>query len=413
MQDKKNVNKYVCCSKKMSLYICKPNISFMLTKQEYYKLYEKYHQGHCNKQEIELLESYADDFKLIKDDCNNGDMEHQEHIKSKIRQRVLTHIHGSKIIQIFNHRLLRIATAVIVFLCLGLIVRVQLRNVIYDQNSEHVNISAGINAGGFRAKLLLDDGTEVDLDGMKIGDTIESGSVLGTKTQDGQLTYQTNKKNDIVNYHTVVTPNGGEYQVELPDGSLVWLNAASSIRFPTVFNEQKRKVSITGEVYFQVAKNKAKPFVVEVGKQVITVLGTQFNVNAYDDESSIETALVEGSVAIQVNNEKVTLSPGERAAYDKQTTRVITDRFNQKQILAWQRGEFEFNAENIKSVMRKIRRWYDVDVEYKGEITKNVFTGNISKFEDVKEVLDMLSLTGAVSFEIKGRRIYVLNNTQI
>ncbi|MGO3807475.1 MAG: FecR family protein, partial [Sphingobacterium sp.] len=150
-------------------------------------------------------------------------------------------------------------------------------------------------------------------------------------------------------------------------------------------------------------------FIVDAGDQQITVLGTKFNVNAYDNEQSIQTSLLEGKVTIKSGQEEFLLVPGQRATYNKQNSRMVTDKFVDGNVLAWQRDQFVFDAENLQSILRKIERWYDVEVIYKGEVSDQVFSGNISRLEQVDEVLNMLALTGMVSFETKGRRIYVLN----
>ncbi len=380
----------------------------MLTKQEYIKLYEKYEQGHCTKQEKELLESYQDEFQLTDEDWDNYTMGNQELIKNNLTQKLQAHIRKSKGERRYRTMLIKIAAAAILLVAIGLFTRVQIENII-TKNQINNGPPEHIDAGGSRATLMLEDGTCMDLEKLNIGELVVKGNVLGSKLKTGQLAYQKATNNSAVNYHTIITPRGGEYQIDLPDGSKVWLNAASSIRFPTSFSGGKREVKITGEVYFEVSKDKTMPFIVDVGDQRITVLGTHFNVNAYEEEHFVQTSLLEGKVVIKSNQEELILSPGQSASFNKKSAKVTKQKFNVSEVLAWQRGEFVFNAENITSIMRKIQRWYDVEVIYRGDVRGKVFSGSISRFEEVREVLDMLALTGTVSFEIKGRRVYVLN----
>lgn len=409
MQVKKNTIKYVCRVQKMSLYQCRPNKHFMLTKQAYIELYEKYEQGLCSKQEIELLESYPDDFLLRDGDWDKGLMGPQETVKNTLKSTIQNHIRTRKGGIQRQQMIYKIAAAAIVCITLGLLIRFRTSDPFIKNDSYIDSTSEQIQAGGFRATLTLEDGTQMDLEELNVGELVVNGQVVGSKTKRGQLAYQGTRRDAIVKYHTIETPRGGEYQIDLPDGSKVWLNAASSIRFPTTFSQDNRTVKITGEVYFQVAKDKNKPFIVDAGDQQITVLGTKFNVNAYDNEQSIQTSLLEGKVTIKSGQEEFLLVPGQRATYNKQNSRMVTDKFVDGNVLAWQRDQFVFDAENLQSILRKIERWYDVEVIYKGEVSDQVFSGNISRLEQVDEVLNMLALTGMVSFETKGRRIYVLN----
>ncbi|MGO1243786.1 FecR family protein [Sphingobacterium sp. JB170] len=381
----------------------------MLTKQAYIELYEKYEQGLCSKQEIELLESYPDDFLLRDGDWDKGLMGPQETVKNTLKSTIQNHIRTRKGGIQRQQMIYKIAAAAIVCITLGLLIRFRTSDPFIKNDSYIDSTSEQIQAGGFRATLTLEDGTQMDLEELNVGELVVNGQVVGSKTKRGQLAYQGTRRDAIVKYHTIETPRGGEYQIDLPDGSKVWLNAASSIRFPTTFSQDNRTVKITGEVYFQVAKDKNKPFIVDAGDQQITVLGTKFNVNAYDNEQSIQTSLLEGKVTIKSGQEEFLLVPGQRATYNKQNSRMVTDKFVDGNVLAWQRDQFVFDAENLQSILRKIERWYDVEVIYKGEVSDQVFSGNISRLEQVDEVLNMLALTGMVSFETKGRRIYVLN----
>ncbi|HMF72741.1 MAG TPA: FecR domain-containing protein, partial [Flavitalea sp.] len=265
-----------------------------------------------------------------------------------------------------------------------------------------------IATGSNKASLTLSDGTTIVLDDAANGLLTTQAGIKISKTTDGQLKYDASRPqpSHANGFNTIHTPRGGQYQVVLPDGSSVWLNAASSLKFPTVFSGNERKVELTGEAYFEVAKNKVKPFIVASGNQTLEVLGTHFNVNAYQDDGKIRTTLLEGSIKVShtQTNAFSLLVPGQQAELRKE---IKVTKVDVKQSIAWKNGYFVFASENIQTLMQKIARWYDVDVEYEGRVTTEGFVGSISRFEDVSEVLHMLQLTGMVHFKIVGRKIIV------
>lgn len=207
----------------------------------------------------------------------------------------------------------------------------------------------------------------------------------------------------------VSTPPGGTYQVVLSDGTRVWLNAASKISFPSKFLGRKRSVVLTGEAYLEVAKDKAHPFIVESNGQQLEVLGTHFNINSYTDEECIKTTLLEGSVRVTSSTApssgNVTLKPGQQAMLKGGALQVKAA--DTEEATAWKNGQFMFDQENIRDIMRMVARWYNVEVVYKGPVTDELFGGAVNRFEHVSEVLKMLQLTGKVRFEINGRTITV------
>jgi len=224
-------------------------------------------------------------------------------------------------------------------------------------------------------------------------------------------------KKDQFSYNTIATPRGGQYQVILPDGSHVWLNAASSIRFPTMFATAARKVSVTGEVYFEVAKKinkstgKRLPFIVTADNQQVEVLGTHFNINAYTDEPLQKTTLFQGSIRIDRNEQSVILKPGQQAQVENNPASsrlVVTSDINTEEVLAWKNGYFLFYSENIEGIMRQVSRWYNVDVTFEKGIPDETFGGSISRFENVSQLLNVLQRTGSVHFKVEGRRITVM-----
>lgn len=259
------------------------------------------------------------------------------------------------------------------------------------------------------AVLTLADGRQVMLDSS--GDGIiatQNGSKVYMKN--GQLTYdQKGAASGAAPYNTMVTPKGRQFVVSLPDGTKAWLNASSSITYPTVFSGKDRLVKITGEVYFEVVQQKNRPFIVDVdGKQTVQVLGTQFNINSYSDEVSIATTLVEGSIKVSANDKSVFLRPGQqsRAAGDGKELTVHTGVDVNREV-AWKNGLFVFNDADIKSVMRQISRWYNVEVVYDDPPLDKLFMGKISRNVPVSKVIHLLELTKLVHFTVDGNTITV------
>lgn len=288
--------------------------------------------------------------------------------------------------------------------------------IIGDKNisaSESTVQDNDIAPGTNRATLALADGRVFDLDDATVGQIAETSGVKVIKTTDGQLVYQLSDDKPLVNadptlLNTIATPKAGQYQVVLPDGTKVWLNSASSIRYPSRFSEDERHVEITGEAYFEVTSDKKWPFFVKSEHQKIEVLGTHFNVNAYSDEENTTTTLSEGSVRVFTDGTQTAmLRPNQQAILNNHRELTIVD-VQADDVLAWKNGRFVFNNTNIELVMRMISRWYDVDIEYKNGIPEKTIGGDISKFEHISQLLEVLEATGGIQFNIEGRRIIVM-----
>jgi ferric-dicitrate binding protein FerR (iron transport regulator) len=263
--------------------------------------------------------------------------------------------------------------------------------------------------GGNRAILTLANGTAIVLDSAGNGELARQGSTRIVKLDNGQLAYHTKGNQDAeVMYNTMTTPRGGQYKLILPDGTAVWLNAASSIRYPTAFTGKQRQVDITGEAYFEVAPDKAMPFIVMVNKtQKIEVLGTHFNVNAYDDETSINTTLLEGSVKVVQGDRDRILAPGQQAQVDKKGGFSVIPNANTEAAVAWKNGVFLFDHSNVQSVMRQLARWFDMEVEYRGQPTSDLFGGDIRRSLPLTKVFHFLEKS-QVHFSIEGKKIIVM-----
>lgn len=265
-----------------------------------------------------------------------------------------------------------------------------------------------IAAGTNKAVLTLADGSNIVLDSMGQGILAKQGNAKVIKLNTTTLAYNaTDENNQEVLYNTLATPNGGKYQLILPDGSKVWLNAASSIHFPTIFTGKERRVTVTGEAYFEVAKNAAMPFKITVKDMEVEVLGTHFNVMAYDDENSMNTTLLEGSVKISKGVIKKMLVPGQQLVINSTGEINIVDA-DMEEVMAWKNGWFQFNAADIKTVMRQISRWYAVEVVYEGKIPDGHYSGAVSRDNDIFQVLKIMQ-SGGVRFKIEGRKVIVLS----
>ncbi len=269
--------------------------------------------------------------------------------------------------------------------------------------------ASDVAPGGNKAVLTLASGAQIILDSAHNGTLAQQGNATVSKTDSGKLSYNIlNERPTAVLYNTLTTPRGGQYQLTLPVGTNVGLNAASSIRYPTAFAGKERQVEVTGEVYFEVVKNASKPFKVKVGDGAeVEVLGTSFDVNAYPDEALVKTTLLEGSVKVSANGSGVTLKAGQQAKIAENGKLSVTSDVDTEEAVAWKNGKFIFSGNDIGSVMRQISRWYDVDVSYQGDFQGDEFVGVISRFKNASEILRMLEQTRSVKFNIEGKKITV------
>nr|WP_295866291.1 FecR family protein [uncultured Chitinophaga sp.] len=262
-----------------------------------------------------------------------------------------------------------------------------------------------VQPGANKAVLILADGRRITLDSAARGTLAQQGNVIISQTGNGQLAYNgTGANGKAVVYNTVTTPRGGQFRITLPDGTKVWLNAASSLHFPAAFPAGERKVEVTGEVYFEVAHQAAAPFTVLAQGTTVTVLGTHFNVNAYTDEASVNTTLLEGSVRVAHQGHTVTLKPGEQAQV-KEGIRVL-DNVDTEALMAWKSGRFSCNDIPLENIMRQISRWYDVQVVFKDQVT-DTYSIEISRDVPLSKLLRFLELSGGVHFEINEKTIIV------
>jgi ferric-dicitrate binding protein FerR (iron transport regulator) len=300
-----------------------------------------------------------------------------------------------------------VAASVVLLLGIGIYFLVRQDNTL-SPSVENV-AGKGMNPGKDGAVLTLADGTNMVLDSLVNGMIAEQN---GSKVSlvNGKLAYvPTSDTATAVLFNTMTTPKGRQFQVMLPDGTRVWLNAASSIRYPTRFKGIERKVDLTGEAYFEVARNNAMPFKVNVnGKSEVEVLGTHFNINAYEDENTINTTLIGGAVKVKAPDQPaVILKPGQQAQLPVEPGIIkVIRNADTDQVMAWKNGFFNFEGQSLRVVMRQLERWYDIKVVYKENVQDIIFRGKIFRNLKLADVLYILQKMG-VRFEMQGRILTV------
>jgi transmembrane sensor len=267
-----------------------------------------------------------------------------------------------------------------------------------------------IKPGENKAILTFGDGTRVALNNSTNKLLSNKGNIVISQRKEGKVIYQVSgeaamSQEDVkTEYNTISTPKAGYYHVILSDGTKVWLNAYSSIRFPTLFTGKERRVEISGEAYFEVTKNKNMPFRVVSATQTVEVLGTHFNINAYTDENAVKTTLVEGSVKVIKGTESVLLRPGQQSQ-NKTTIKVVEIPYIASEI-SWKDGAFYFKDAGIETVMRQAARWYDLEIKYQGDIPVKQFNGKVSRNVKVSAFLAMFNYSG-IKFKVEGRRVTI------
>ncbi len=283
-------------------------------------------------------------------------------------------------------------------------------------NSVEIAIPNDIAPGGDKATLTFDDGRSVTLDEQQNG-ILKYDRGVRIRKEDGMVVYETTGSGqEKTGYNVITTPRGGEYSLRLPDGSTVWLNAASSLRYPTRFTGQSRAVELKGEAFFDIVPVAASgktdadkiPFIVHIhGKQTVKVLGTRFNINSYEDELSVKTTLVEGSVEVSAQKGgSALLKPNQQSALTKTGKLTVTEHADLEEAIAWKNGQILFRDTDIRDIMRQIARWYDVDVIYQDDIPERLFNGGISRNSKLSSLLQILETSG-IHFKVEGKQIIV------
>ncbi len=393
------------------------------------QLFQRYLDGQCTPGEVKLLLQYFDHAendailrKLIrqqveKDPGSDLSSSHlPEHLLDstyqRIKQEIFSGASTTPVIPLWKRTWLRatVAAAMIIMLATtALFLLYNKRETGLAANKQHMLQGNDIAPGRDNAVLTLADGTRIVLDSAANGTLTNEGGIKVLKLN-GQIAYNNAKSKDArgeVLYNKIATSKGNQYQLILSDGSKVWLNAASSIRFPASFSGNERKVEVNGEAYFEVTKNPSMPFKVVANGMEVEVLGTHFNVNAYDDEPEMNTTLVEGRVKVNKANAMKILEPGQQARLSAGNTNIAVDNVDVAQVVAWKDGFFWFDNTDIHTLMRQVSRWYDVAVSFEGKVTEDGFSGKISRNVPLSKLLAILELYG-VHFKMEGRKIIVM-----
>jgi len=372
------------------------------------KIIGKYLKGIATPEEAAFLDKYYSYFDreekisdtLSREEINSIESRIFENIKAFESMKTGTgrsrlNVHTSNN---FRKTYYYAAAAVLILLCIGGIFLLR------------YNSANDIGPGGYKASLTLNDGSVIALEEAGQGIIATQGKTFVIKNEEGLLAYDMSEKEDInVGTNTITTPLGGEYRVTLPDGTKAWLNAASSIKYPTAFTGSERIIEITGEVYLEVSKDAAKPFIIKVNDiSEIKVLGTHLNINAYPDEEAVRTTLLEGSVQVRDSSgASVTLSPGQQSSVGMYGI-VSVQNVDVESVVAWKNGVFQFNSLSIDEIMRQISRWYKVEVIYQNEKLQGEYSGIVSRNTNLSEVLDMLELSG-IKCRMEEGRLIILN----
>ncbi|MDR6781569.1 transmembrane sensor [Pedobacter africanus] len=375
-----------------------------------HKLLEKYKAGSCSEEEKAIVESWYLELERQQAPAHEVITKSKDEVWTSLAEKTAERFDKSASRKVYLFK--AAAWAAVVFLVISAVYLAGNR----QKTTSLTNSTAknDIVPGGDKAFLTLANGRKISLTDAANGEIAKEAGLSITKTADGQLVYTVKEDTETSTnlWNTIETPKGGKYQINLPDGTRVWLNAASALRYPAKFAGDKRVVTLTGEGYFEVAKNREMPFVVKTAGQEVQVLGTHFNINSYADEGSVKTTLAEGSVRVipVAEAEKVTLKPGEQSELDKKGIQV--KKADLEAVLAWKQGDFIFDGEDLKSIMRKVARWYDVEVIYKGAFDNLKFGGSISRSKNISSVLGIMEETGSVHFDIEGKRVTVTDKTK-
>lgn len=382
----------------------------ILKEQDLQELLEKYTSGRASAEEIHLLDEWYD--SVQGDDSNLSDP-FVKGVLTEMHRGLNAHIYrrldNDKVRPLYTY--LRWAAAAVLICSLFTVFYFsrQPENRVVKNAARHP--AGDFAPGGNQAVLTLADGSKVILDNKGNGDLAQEGGTVVSKKEDGLLAYQPAKNSSVtaVSYNTVTTPRGGQYQIILPDGSKVWLNAASSLKFPTVFSGKDRYVELKGEAYFEVTKNKSLPFIVKSSDQLIEVLGTHFDVNNYPEEPQAKTTLLEGRVKASSGKGAIYLDPGQQAVVSKADSSgniKVLRGIDTEESIAWKNGNFQFDNAGIETVMRQMSRWYNVDIEYSGKIPGDHFSGSFSRNMNISQAFKLLEFSGA-NFKIEGRKIII------
>jgi len=395
-----------------------------------HELFKKYLENKCSPEELKLLlkEFDVEDNEDLLRGLIIQELESEQEIRAFTAEELENSLRGTfnaiktkldsekinivaPVVPLIKRNWFRLAAAaVFVLAVIGVYLLVNQQPVELPVAKSDQHQTNDILPGGNKAVLTLSNRSDINLESVSSGTIFQEGDTKISKLNDGQLVYNTlEEKPTQVLYNTVTTPRGGQYQLLLSDGSKVWLNSASSIRFPVSFTGDARRVEVSGEAYFEVAKDPSMPFKVDVaGKNEIEVLGTHFNINSYADESAIKTTLLEGSVKVTSlkTGESTLITPGQEAQLTTDGE-IAINKADPDKVIAWKNGYFNFDGADTRMVMQLISRWYDVDVIYEGAVPQKEFAGEIEKNLKISQVLKILEKND-LHCRLEGKKLLVL-----
>ncbi|MGX5691183.1 FecR family protein [Arcticibacter tournemirensis] len=400
-----------------------------MDKKAFLQIADKISKGIASEDEVALFNSY---YNLFQEDGQAWEVQaEEERIGEEIRTKIdeAIKVQEERPVRSFTFAYTKVAAAIaLLVVSAGLlyIIKQDRKGAMLAEKTE-VQYKNDVNPGGNKAVLTLADGSSIMLDESENGRLATQGDMAINKTGNGKIVYRNAKAGDAkgtgsMAYNIITVPRGGSYRLTLPDGTEVWLNASSSLKFPVSFDRNERLVELKGEAYFEVThKQKAEsgeqkaervPFVVKSDGQIVEVLGTHFNISAYGDEASIKTTLLEGRVRVtagskQSPKDSQLLKPGQQAELPSAQRTIIVNEVDIEEVVAWKNGMFQFNNSDLRSIMNELERWYDIEVDTKGMPEKR-FNGIIPRNVKLSQVLDMMEKTSGLKFKIEGRRVSML-----
>ncbi|MCW8313043.1 DUF4974 domain-containing protein [Sphingobacterium sp. InxBP1] len=390
-------------------------------------LIERFNLGRCSKEELELLSKLLEsrDSAPELDTYWNEPEENQilpsAHYSNSRFDQYIRNRQQTKERKIRSHRLKMIAGLAASIAVFVSIIGLYLTHRQDSKNLKQANLTAtssqtAIPPGQEKAKIIFENGKSIDLETLPTGQIVHVGKIGILKGKDGTISYvntDTDRPTGSPVYNKIVTPRAGEYNLMLPDGTQVWLNAMTALRYPISFNNKARIVELNGEAYFKVSKRqsggKRLPFIVNTGDQQLEVLGTEFNINSYSKH--IQTTLVEGSISLRNKKSRkapLLLKPNQMAQMNLDDGELEVSEVDPFYIIAWKNGQFAFDNTPLREIMESLGRWYDVDIVYQSDLSGIRFSGTVSRFEQLDKLLKFLELSGDVHFTLKGRRVIVM-----
>ena len=373
------------------------------------KLIADYLAGRCTAEEKAIVEQWY----ITRAAKEESTIPHNEERLQQAKAKMWADIEGRTAVQkrsYLNHWVIKVAASIIVVAgAFAYFTKApQTRQDLAKVNTAPASKIIPLNDK--QTTLTLSNGHQLILDQVKDGTVLNEGGISIQKNKEGELTYSfTDQGQSKESYNTIATPRGEKYNIQLSDGTLAILDAQSSIRFPVAFQGNTRTVSTTGQVYFEVAHNAAKPFVVNTGQQTVEVLGTHFNIENYGPNHPVTTTLLQGKVKVKYKQNTAILKPGQQTQVDEKHAEIaLNTDVNLEEVMAWKNGFFKFTDEDIVSVMEQLSRWYDIDVRYQGHLPVTKFSGKIYRKLNFEQVLDILRFS-KINIKQDGRNVTISN----